>query len=121
MVRFTPAEGRAMARALGLAKAAFYARHAREVDGAWSLRERKTEHGYDCVFLDRHSSPGKAICSVYAVRPGQCRAWPFWPENMDPEGWRREVASFCPGVGRGRRYARDEIEAILDGGGEAGG
>ncbi len=103
MVRFTSAEGRGMAKALGLDEAAFYARYAHKVDGGWSLRERKTEHGYDCVFLDRRSSPGKALCSLYAARPGQCRTWPFWPENLvSRRAWtkvRRETP--CPGIGRG--------------------
>jgi hypothetical protein len=54
-------------------------------------------------------------CSIYAVRPRQCRTWPFWEENLDPEVWEREVAPFCPGVGHGRLYAAEEIEAVLAG------
>ncbi len=35
VVRFTSAEGRGMAKALGLDEAAFYARYAHKVDGDW--------------------------------------------------------------------------------------
>ena len=84
-VWFTPEEGRRIAEALGITEEAFYAQHAHRIDGQWSLTEHETEHGYDCVFLDRTSVPGKAICSLYDARPAQCRAWPFWPENLTSE------------------------------------
>ncbi|MEM6730935.1 MAG: YkgJ family cysteine cluster protein [Myxococcota bacterium] len=61
----------------------------------------------DCGFLEGVG------CGVYEARPTQCRTWPFWPENMSPRAWRKEVASFCPGVGKGKRYSREEIETIL--------
>ena len=32
---------------------------------------------------------------------------------MDTAVWAREVASWCPGVGKGRLYVSEEIEAIL--------
>ena len=63
----------------------------------------------DCTFLrDRQ-------CSIYETRPQQCRTWPFWEENLDPQVWQDEVASFCPGVGRGRLYTAEEIEAVISG------
>ena len=51
-------------------------------------------------------------CGVYRVRPIQCRAWPFWEENLDEWVWHEEVASICPGVNRGRLYTKEEIEKI---------
>jgi Fe-S-cluster containining protein len=49
----------------------------------------------DCPFLSG------SRCSVYPVRPVQCRSFPFWDENLvAPETW-ESVADFCPGVGRG--------------------
>jgi Fe-S-cluster containining protein len=62
-----------------------------------------------CTFL----AEGK--CSVYAVRPRQCRTWPFWEENLEPRVWKEEVAPFCPGIGRGRLYSAREIEAVQAG------
>ena len=40
-----------------------------------SLKERANG---DCVFWDR-----EAGCTVYSVRPRQCRTWPFWECNTD--------------------------------------
>jgi uncharacterized protein len=51
-------------------------------------------------------------CVAYAVRPDQCRAWPFWSENLNEETWNGEVQECCPGVNRGRLYPREEIEKI---------
>ena len=63
----------------------------------------------NCTFLrDRQ-------CSIYETRPQQCRTWPFWEENLDPQVWQDEIASFCPGVGRGRLYTVEEIEAVTSG------
>lgn len=60
-----------------------------------------------CRFLD-----GKR-CKVYEARPTQCRTWPFWPEVMSAKGWAKEVASYCPGVGKGRVWSKEEIEVQL--------
>src|SRR6185295_15652031 len=68
-VAFTEAEGDRIAHRLGLTKAGFYERYAHKGSRGWSLNERKTEHGLDCIFLDRVSMPGKAICGLYEDRP----------------------------------------------------
>ena len=51
-------------------------------------------------------------CGVYEARPTQCRTWPFWPENMRPKAW-TGVATFCPGIGKGRLYPAAEIRGLL--------
>ena len=49
-----------------------------------------------CIFLD---ADGR--CGIYAVRPGQCRTYPFWPELVnDAAAWRREMLR-CEGINRG--------------------
>jgi Fe-S-cluster containining protein len=63
--------------------------------------------GSDCQFLQDNR------CSVYEARPTQCRTWPFWPQNMKAKAWKVEVASYCPGVGKGPIRSRAEIEAEL--------
>ena len=115
-VWFTDEEGSAMARRLGVDEKAFYERYARKVRGRWSLVETRTEHGYDCVFLDRKSVPGKAICSLYGARPMQCRTWPFWPENIRTERAWKEVKQVtpCPGMGRGKLIPVEEIRIQRD-------
>lgn len=62
----------------------------------------------DCIFLE-----GGNRCGTYEARPEQCRTWPFWPENMKAKTWRREIETYCPGVGKGRLHTREEIETIL--------
>ena len=32
----------------------------------------------DCVFFDSE----RRSCKVYALRPRQCRTWPFWESNL---------------------------------------
>jgi hypothetical protein len=33
---------------------------------------------------------------------------------MKAKVWRREIESYCPGVGKGRLHTREEIESILE-------
>src|ERR1700682_4134650 len=45
-----------------------------------SLREKANG---DCIFYDK-----TAGCTIYPVRPRQCRTWPFWESNVrTPEDW----------------------------------
>ncbi len=62
----------------------------------------------DCIFLcDRNGTRG---CSIYEVRPNQCRTWPFWDMNLEtPDDW-NFAARNCPGINSGRLYTYDEIE-----------
>jgi Fe-S-cluster containining protein len=88
---------------LGMSADAFTDKFTRKVDGLYELRYT----GRDCPFLNDRQ------CRIYAARPWQCRTWPFWPENMNNEVWEQEVATWCPGVGKGRLYTSDEISEIL--------
>jgi uncharacterized protein len=97
------AERRRMAEHLGLSTRAFTAKHCQKTDGLFHLKDPAK----NCQFLDG------ARCTVYAARPGQCRSWPFWPENMNRKVWTLEVRRDCPGVGQGRLYSRQEIDGIL--------
>jgi hypothetical protein len=116
-VWFTPEEGRAIARRLGMTESAFLAAHARRVGARWSLNERRTEAGlHDCDFLDRTSRPGVALCSIYEVRPMQCRTWPFWPENLSSRGaWSQtRQRTPCPGMDRGPLIPVEQIRIIRE-------
>jgi len=116
-VWFNAEEGRAIAGQLGLEESAFYDTHARREGDGWSLRERKTSHGYDCTFLDRQSIPGKAVCSIYHTRPAQCRTWPFWPENLRSRSTWDSVKrnTPCPGMDAGRLVPIESIRIQRDG------
>jgi Fe-S-cluster containining protein len=77
--------------------------YAEKEDGLYHLKYTDK----DCPFLKSDR------CEVYESRPWQCRTWPFWPENMDSDRWEREVAAYCPGVGKGRLYTAEDIDNIL--------
>ena len=73
------------------------------------VEHRTTEHGFDCVFLDRESLPGKAVCSIHATRPKQCRTFPWWPEILkSKDAWVRTGAT-CEGIDRGNLVPIEEI------------
>jgi uncharacterized protein len=66
-----------------------------------SLRERPNG---DCVFLDK-----TAGCTIYPVRPRQCRTWPFWESNLaTPQTWEK-TRRVCPGAGQGELISAAEI------------
>jgi uncharacterized protein len=103
-------------------------RHCRNVAGRLSLRETVRDGLHDCVFLrietprgvDRNGRPDapsagpRRVCSIYPVRPLQCRTWPFWDGNLaSQENWDR-AAERCPGIHRGRLRSPAEIEALRD-------
>ena len=112
------AEAQAIAGQLGIGVQEFLERYTRPLDNRRSLCEEQTEYGYDCVFL-RRDAAGKAGCAVYAVRPAQCRTWPFWPDNLaGAERW-RQAARRCPGIaagieGRGTLYSLQQVRIIRD-------
>lgn len=79
--------------------------YARETKRGWTLREQSSG---DCVFFDR-----SAGCTIYPVRPRQCRSWPFWESNLaSPEDWER-TCQVCPGSGQGDLISVDEITRNL--------
>jgi hypothetical protein len=98
------AEIEALAAALGLDADAFAATYLRRCGARLALIDGPDGH---CVFLQN------GRCRVYAVRPVQCRTYPWWPETVaSAAAWERE-RRHCPGVGRGRLRTQEEIEAGL--------
>jgi uncharacterized protein len=67
-------------------------------------RSLKEKANGDCVFYDR-----EAGCTVYPVRPRQCRTWPFWDAAAGtPDRW-EETARDCPGCNQGDLIPAEEI------------
>ena len=113
VVWFTKTEAAAIAQLLDLTVEQFHQHYTHTVYGRRSISEHRTKHGYDCVFLQRDDD-GHAMCSIYPVRPSQCRTWPFWTENIkSPAAWRR-AGQRCPGMNAGRLYTPDQIRIIRD-------
>lgn len=82
------------------------------VDQVREYYTRKTEKGRslreysdgDCIFWSE-----KEGCTIYPVRPRQCRTWPFWASNVDsPEAW-QQTCRECPGAGKGPLIPAEEI------------
>ena len=64
----------------------------------------------DCIFLKRTGA--KRQCSIYPVRPNQCRTWPFWSQNLEsPHSWNQTTIE-CPGINRGKQYSFEDIERL---------
>jgi Fe-S-cluster containining protein len=87
----TPAEITAIATYLDLSEEAFRGSHLRKVRYRYSLKERQVGESYECEFFDIH----KRQCSIYDVRPSQCRTFPFWDYFKTHI---REVEEECPGI-----------------------
>ncbi|MBS4235454.1 YkgJ family cysteine cluster protein [Campylobacter vulpis] len=52
----------------------FRERFLRKVGFKFSLKEKEFEDGFACIFFDTK----KRNCSIYALRPTQCKTFPFW-------------------------------------------
>ena len=86
-----------------LSVADFTSRYLYPFKDSHSIREDDRGH---CVFFDNG-------CTIYPLRPGQCRTFPFWFSNLRSESRWREIEKACPGIGKGRRFSRDEILCIV--------
>lgn len=97
-VWFDDDEAQAMADFVGVDKREFYQKYTKRKMGKWTLDEVLFERKkYDCVFLERDEN-GRGKCSIYEVRPTQCRTWPFWASNLSsPREW-AQSAEGCPGM-----------------------
>ena len=79
--------------------------YTRLTSGGRTLREKANG---DCVFYDR-----TAGCTIYPVRPRQCRTWPFWESNVaTPRAW-QHTCEICPGSGKGELIPAEEITRRL--------
>jgi hypothetical protein len=97
-----------IARHLGIDRETFEAKYVRNIGRGKSLGELD-DSNWDCVFLDGQTRK----CSVYEVRPRQCRTWPFWESNVEsPETWER-TCQVCPGSGRGEFVPLEVIQEKL--------
>ncbi len=80
----------------------------RRVGFKYSLTEKSNG---DCAFLQ--SKDGKRVCSIYSVRPLQCRTWPFWDSNLkSPKAWAEASRNTCPGMDNGKLHNFVAIEDV---------
>ena len=95
----------AIARQRGESLEEVKALYTRPAERGRTLREKGNG---DCVFYDRVRG-----CTIYEVRPPQCRTWPFWESNVaTPEAW-ENTCEVCPGSGQGELIPVEEITRRL--------
>jgi len=106
-VHVSPDEIDEIAAFLGRPGKGLTRKHLRPVGKGFSLTE--DENTGDCCFL-KTGRNGSRTCSIYPVRPLQCRTWPFWPSNLeDRDAW-NAAAGDCPGMNTGPRHDFVQIE-----------
>ncbi|MCO5113499.1 MAG: YkgJ family cysteine cluster protein [Bdellovibrionaceae bacterium] len=105
-VYLTKSDAKRMAKVLELTVAEFKKQYCRVTGGVLHLIQ--PEDSINCVFLQDNR------CSVYEGRPTQCRTWPFWPENMNPKAWKRDVINFCPGASVKTKKSLKSPEVIAE-------
>ena len=80
----------ALAHRLGMSLDDFGRHHLRAVGARYALLEHPVTG--DCVFYR------DGACAVYAVRPRQCRSFPFWRTHLrSPASW-AAAARECEGI-----------------------
>jgi hypothetical protein len=63
-------------------------------------------NGDNCIFY------GENGCTIYEARPIQCRTYPFWKANLRSKYRWKMTEEECEGVGQGKLFSHEEIEAI---------
>ncbi len=104
-VYLTQEEAGKIMNSLEIPRKEFMKNYCSRLEGSIILRFRDKS----CPFLEG------GRCTIYRVRPVQCRAWPFWEENLDEWTWHEEVATICPGANRGHCFSAREIEKACRG------
>ncbi len=97
-----------LCRATGLGEREFIDTWSREVDiGGFKRLSLKEKPNFDCIFWNDGG------CSVYEHRPLQCSTYPFWSANLFSRAVWDDLEKSCPGIDRGRRSSRNEIDTLL--------
>lgn len=104
-VYLTLEDRKVFAKYLKISVKKFTEEYCDKTDGIYHLIERKNNP--DCLFLKDKK------CSVYEARPTQCRTWPFWSEHMNAKAWKKDIASFCAGIGKGPLVSPSKIEKSI--------
>jgi Fe-S-cluster containining protein len=92
IVYLSPDDAERLSEHAGLDVEAWLERDTRKTfDGRYVLKSRE-EDGV-CIHLNEQKQ-----CSIYEVRPQQCKAFPWWGENLaTPAAW-GTTKTACPGI-----------------------
>lgn len=102
-------EVQAIAAYLGLSVDVFEEKYVKRIGTRRTLIDLP-EANWDCVFLH----PETRGCTIYPVRPRQCRTWPFWDSNIKSEEAWQATCESCPGAGKGKLYSLEAIREQAD-------
>ncbi len=92
-VWITQEEMEAMAKQLEISLDLFKRKYTRQKDNRYALIEKKSANNeYDCIFLKDKK------CTIYQLRPKQCRTFPWWKENLNTEESWKLAAQDCEGI-----------------------
>lgn len=94
-VYLTEADVANAARHLGMTQEAFEQRYIYRTRHLRRIRKPRAGRSKQCPFLKDGG------CSIHAVKPQQCRLFPFWPELVESRAAWRRTARWCPGIGQG--------------------
>ena len=89
----TPEDIKNISKLIGVEEGRFTGRYCNPSGSRFVLAQKEDE---TCIFFD----PEKQ-CTIHAVKPRMCRAWPFIPTvARHPENW-EAMANSCPGMKKG--------------------
>ncbi len=81
-----------MAEFLNLTIEEFATNYLKKVKHRYSLIEKRlNDDNFACIFFNNELKQ----CSIYSVRPRQCRTFPFWETFKNSK---EEVKNECPGI-----------------------
>ncbi len=95
-------EMREIAKFLQIDLAEFKEEYLKKINYKYSIKERRvSQDNYECLFFDREIRG----CTIYDVRPKQCRTYPFWEyfkNNTD------ELMRECIAISKIKKGKKDE-------------
>lgn len=103
-VRVSEAEIRRISEYRNEAEADLRERVLRTVKGEALLKEQANG---DCVFFKNNR------CEIHAVKPRQCRTYPFWFQNVRSDRSWRNTCAECPGIGQGEWWPPERIVDLI--------
>jgi Fe-S-cluster containining protein len=88
----TPKEIGELAKFLNISEQELFAKYVFKQGYKFSIKEKQLDqNNFACVFFDLD----KKQCSIYDVRPTQCRTFPFWDYFKNKVN---EVKEECPAI-----------------------
>jgi len=92
-----------IAEYLSLKVPLFIEKYLYSINEGYSIREHADGR---CSFYENG-------CTIYPVRPNQCKTFPFWFENLrSAKKWKR-MCKECPGIGCGPLYSKEQILELI--------